>query len=282
MSLPPDHTPNNFLIKEDNLSYINMSAEELWNILDEKTQAQSLSLKYLSQKEVCQRYAFLPCPKSTALKINQKYLHANNLGKGLSHRSFVASQAPLLVEHPLFWQAVFERNCPIVDLTSSLDQNETGLPYYPMELNSSNDYGDFSVALTKEKDNFFEYQMKNAGGEKKVIKRFHYPHWLDNTAMSLNPFNDLVSRLESSFQDELLWVHCLGGIGRTGTLITGLILKEKILKGEITHITLKQALLNLVLHLRKERGSCFVYKKEQFELLLQFGEHLISKKNKPV
>jgi protein tyrosine phosphatase len=72
-----------------------------------------------------------------------------------------------------------------------------------------------------------------------------------------------------------LWIHCFMGVGRTGTLITALILKEK--RRELTQENLQETLVNIIISCRKERAAEFVQTPVQAELLYQYGLSLIAR-----
>lgn len=74
------------------------------------------------------------------------------------------------------------------------------------------------------------------------------------------------------------WVHCRAGMGRTGTLIVAVILKEKIERGEITPANLRESLLKIVLGLRKHRGSAFVQRSTQLNALVEYAQYLFTQK----
>lgn len=73
-----------------------------------------------------------------------------------------------------------------------------------------------------------------------------------------------------------LWIHCRAGVGRTGTLITALLLKEKIESGVIHKQNLDDSLIDLLLQLRHQRGPKFVENKAQLDLLRRYAESLLA------
>ena len=67
------------------------------------------------------------------------------------------------------------------------------------------------------------------------------------------------------------------GRGRTGTLISALILKNLIGQGKITLENFDQKFIDLILKLRTERSKYFVHADTQFDLLFQYGQNLLEK-----
>ena len=263
----------------------NLSIEDLWSLLKKETKAQQKKLEFLSKNEVPSRFFDIYCPKKTAVSIDGQYLHANNVGEGIiTQRSFVASQAPLKDDYEPFWKVVFRDEPIIIDLTTMKEQSSGEVTkYYPDELNKTMENGFMMVTLIKKSDYTYIYQIKNnRTGVNKEITRFHYVDWGDFSAVPLLALRELVQEVEtlSSNSKDLLWIHCRAGVGRTGTLITALVLKEKIGCGEIIKENLDDSLVDIIVNLRKQRGPAFVQKWEQLDLLRQYANFLIVEKTK--
>ena len=179
----------------------------------------------------------------------------------------------------MFWKAVFDRAPTIFDLTTIKDQKDGGIiKYYPDKLNETKTYGSMSVKLIQISKNLSTYQIKNTQtGETKDIKRLHYTDWKDFGAVSESALHSLVKEVErlSPNPKNLIWVHCRAGVGRTGSLITALVLKEKIAKGIITKKNLDTSLIDIIVELRKQRGSAFVQQQAQLDLLRKYAYFLI-------
>jgi protein tyrosine phosphatase len=252
---------------------------DLWGHLSQKTQAQLQGLEFLSAKDLNHRFLNIRCPKKTAVAIAGQYLHANTVGEGIAQRSFVASQAPLAQDYEIFWKAIFEGNPTIFDLTTIEDQTDGGVTkYYPDKLNEAMKYGSMSVKLIEVSGRTYTYQIENTETEVvKNIKRCHYADWKDLSAVSLPKLHALVQEVEtlSPNPKDLLWIHCRAGVGRTGSLITALVLKEKIKLGEINKENLDGSLMDIIVELRKQRGPAFVQQKEQLDLLRQYANSLL-------
>ena len=253
------------------------SIEDLWSLLQIKTQAQLSEIEFA--KNLNHRLFNVHCPKATAFEIGGKYLHANKVGEGIAQRCFVASQAPLEEDYEIFWKAIFEVDATIFDLTTIADQKTGGVTkYYPETLDEIMKYGSMSVKLIKITDGTSTYQIENvATGAVKNINRFHYADWKDFGTVSMPTLNLLVRKIEtlSPNPKNLVWIHCRAGVGRTGTLITALILKEKIKSGELNKENLDASLVDIIVELRKQRGPLFVQQKAQLDLLRQYADSLL-------
>lgn len=251
----------------------------LWLHLEQKSQAQLKGLEFLSKSDLNHRFSDIRCPRKTAVSIAGQYLHANKVGGGVAQRAFVASQAPLVEDYEIFWKAIFEGGHTIFDLTTIKDQMDGGVTkYYPDELNKTMKYGSMSVKLIEVSGHTYTYQIKNAETlVVKNIKRYHYADWKDFGAVSLSALGTLIQNVEtlSPNPKDLVWIHCRAGVGRTGTLITALVLKEKIECGEIDKENLVDSLEDIIVELRKQRGFAFVQQEAQLDLLRQYADSLI-------
>jgi protein tyrosine phosphatase len=250
----------------------------LWSVLKEKTLSAVENIDYLSSIEVHHRFQNIRCPRQTAISIEDQYLHANRIGQGMTQRILAASQAPLKEDYELFWKAIFKNNFTIIDLTTAEDQLTRGVTeYYPNQLNQVINYGVMSVKLIQESDDTHTYQITNTlTHEVKNINRYHYSDWLDFDAVSVASLHELVQKVELLSPDPQngTLIHCRAGVGRTGTLITALILKEKIKDGSINGANLDTSLLNLIIELRKQRDPRFVQEQVQLDLLRQYADFL--------
>jgi protein tyrosine phosphatase len=272
---PPPRSPQQVTTTSSESTSDPLITADLWLRLGEKTR--SITFNFLLPGEVQHRFTNVPCPKETAITVDGKYLHANIVGKGISKRTFVASQAPLPAAHDLFWKAIFERDGSIIDLTTQ-DDRQTGdvTPYYPIKTGETKTYGSMAVTLIRTEGEIAEYQVTDTQtNTSKMVKRCNYDKWKDFSDVSIHTLTELVDLLDGPFQGIETVIHCRAGIGRTGTLITAAILKEKISTGEITKENLGQALLDIIIALRAQRGPGFVQQPVQLDLLKKYALHLL-------
>lgn len=242
--------------------------QALWERLEQSTIKR---MSFLTPIQVRHRFNGILCPKNTALMFSLGYLHANILGRGITDNQFIASQAPVLEDLARFWKAVFESSQTVVDLTNPKDQSHGGVvPYYPQNIGERIGFGLISIELTGIEGSLFTYRLiDTSSGQEKQIQRLHFASWPDFGVVSLTDLKTLVNTCERLRvgSDMPLWVHCRAGVGRTGTLITAMILKEKIQKGEISLRNLDESIISIVIKLRAQRGPCFVQQPQQLELV---------------
>ena len=264
-----------------------LDAGALWNELETKTKQHFRSLApdaFVSDTEARHRFKDVTCPMATAVKVGAQYLHANHVGLDDSLK-FIATQAPHVMAVELFWSAVYQSGSLIVDLTSPRDKIT---PYYPgIDMEGREVINDeqffelpqFILKIVQKEESLYSYEFTDkATGEKKIIKRFHFKTWPDQGVVSVETLSKLVNDLikEKGTSTNPTWIHCRAGVGRTGTLITATILKEKIQKKELNLANLDTTLVNLIFALRKQRGPLFVQTREQFELLRNYATHLLT------
>ena len=108
------------------------------------------------------------------------------------------------------------------------------------------------------------------------VQRWHYNNWPDmGVVSSVEEFAKVIETVDSEFNGLNPLVHCVAGIGRTGALIAGLILKQQIAERKIQKHELPQLIEEIVLELRLQRGKCFVYTDSQLDILIKYGEMLL-------
>lgn len=246
----------------------NTKIEDLWEQLEKET----CLVACFEKEELSHRFPDIRCPKETVISVGGSYLHANSVGGGLTNRKMIASQAPLEGDRPIFWQGVCEYEAVIIDLTNSVDERRGVTKYYPRVFSEVFDLGDISIRFTGCSENLVSYEVVDRRADKVTqVSRYHFTDWPDRGVVSLEDFSKLVAKIDE-FKGSI-WMHCRAGVGRTGTLTTALIIKEKIQNGGITIETLDESLVAIIVELRKQRGPYFVQNHNQLNLL---REHAIS------
>ena len=255
--------------------------EETENLYDSSDKKPPNSPQYEFVLNRFQGSEFL-CPKKTILSFEGQYLHANRLGGGdISKRSFVVSQAPLKEKYEVFWQIVLTTQPLLFDLTKQ-GEVYSGLepPYYPVWLYETVDFGNISVTLeeiTRSSSSFVSAYLVSDGKKEVRIQRYHYLNWQEHTTISLSELKALIQNVEkySIDMDGPLWVHCKAGLERSGCLVAALIIKEKVMSGEITLDNLYDNLDKLFVLLREQRGPNFLSMPRLVDFLREYALSLL-------
>ncbi|MBA2727991.1 MAG: hypothetical protein H0U49_07450, partial [Parachlamydiaceae bacterium] len=100
---------------------------DLWNQLSKMTRENLSDGDHLTPEEVNHRFNDVPSPRNTAVTAKGKFLHANHVNISASGKKFIASQSPLPQDYELFWNAIFNHECNIVDLTNTHDRAQVGV-----------------------------------------------------------------------------------------------------------------------------------------------------------
>jgi protein tyrosine phosphatase len=249
----------------------------LWNDLGHKT----ADIKFCFTSKVESRFINVGCEESTAVKADSDdeyvaYLHANRVGQGLTTRKLIASQAPKPAEFPSFWKTIFEEEGTIIDLTQPGDLPQGEELYYPTSTGLPLQYGSIEITLLTEKNSVCTYKVKS-GHQQKIITRYHYSDWKDGSEIAPDDLGNLIAKVNQlSPLDQLVWVHCRAGVGRTGTFISADILNRLIKSGKITEENVENYLLSIVATLRAQRCPLFVQTLGQLQSLRAFVRHRLS------
>ncbi|MDE3045389.1 MAG: dual specificity protein phosphatase family protein [Verrucomicrobiota bacterium] len=242
---------------------------EHWMELQEKTQKFSLP----ESQAFPSKQALYPTCRWVEKEDGSYYpLSAHWIGKGWTDRKIIAFQYPSSQSD---WEMMLQYRFLIIDLTTPHDlervKREGGGAFYPTDSTPS---PKFPIHYKGMKENRHLYRIKGPKDEA-VIQRVHFDKWTDGWIVSINDLDQLVNLCLSHKSGVM--IHCYGGVGRTGTLITASILKEKIKKGELTKENLHPELLRLICDLRKQRAKLFVQTFSQFKLLHSYGSWLLNK-----
>lgn len=197
----------------------------------------------------------------------------------------IASSYPKDDDIYSMWKLILNQSTPfsILDLTHPFDK---GLPppYYPQRDGESLKFDDFTVTRKKikiiyESSTFqlgkkiskaigeaIEYTISD-GTRTVNVTRHHYTNWQDGYHLPALDLEDVVTIIRKEAGG--LFVHCIMGVGRTGTAITAYLLSElmekKEFKGGIVGLN------HLVATLRKYRGrENFVSTYPQYKSLVTY------------
>jgi protein tyrosine phosphatase len=239
---------------------------------------------YLPYTEQSCRCSWIFCPSKTNVNVTSfpkeeyGYIHANtvSLGKGLN---FIATIYPY--QRTMFWSMVLEHGNSILDVTNENDLERNSVtPYYPQAERQRYVYGKRMEVTCLKKEEvtpvLIKYQLKVKDLERnevKLIDRFHYIGWEDVCGTNEVELFDVVKNLESYLgQQSVPLVHCMGGVGRTGTALTAFALKALIDTGDIAdEESLLGHIQRIILEGRKQRGPEYVQTSTQVETLYKFG-----------
>jgi len=207
-------------------------------------------------------------------------LSANVVGAGLTDLKIIACTYPRRERHPIQWDMIRHYSSRLViDLTQLKDQKklETRIGnFYPSAGQTVEHPGikvEHGKTLEKTATYIKEcYAFRNGetGALENEVTCLHYRRWPDGGVISLSELNFLVRTCLSATDGVI--IHCLGGVGRTGTLVAALILHQKIVEGRLTEKNFnEQYLADLVFSLRSQRSKRFVSELGQFNLLFHYA-----------
>lgn len=239
-------------------------------------EAQPHYLPSLPIDERCCRTDWIYCPRRTVVfppTESGEYIHANtvNLGKDLN---FIATIYPF-INRALFWQMVQMKGNLIVDVTNENDISRHSIkPYYPNEVNETFRSEEMQVTCLEAKQltpTLFHYTLlvKNLEtGEEKKVDRIHYIGWEDVDGTNENQLLEVIEAMQPYlYQADVPVVHCMGGVGRTGTLLTGVALVQLHRDGQLHTKNRLHHIRDIIIEGRKHRGLEFVQTDTQIETL---------------
>ena len=245
---------------------------------------------------VSARFADIPLVEPTALPDivrvgeggSRYFLHANQLALRCGY-DFIAAQKPLAAEVSGFLHLLIARKVAlVVDLTTGLEQ-ENDSSYVPRRGRSlSFDSAHVSVTckrrrrLPANRTTLESLQLQRwdtgtqKGGSAHMLERLHFAGWPDHGAIGAHTLRALAIQVEALHAKSAapILVHCLAGVGRTGTLISYIAARAR-LRAQFPPESVScrpsgiaALLIETILKGRADRGDGFVQTREQFGLVL--------------
>ncbi len=206
---------------------------------------------------------------STILRGPSQNPIAHQVAKQWSRYEIIATGAPASLPSGKLIKEALREGDVIIDLRHSQEITPAQLEAYSPILNDSQTLND---------------QAPIRNQIQAPCLRYEVTHWKDKSSIPLTDLQKLVSLIEEvmtkrreHFPQPRLWVHCQGGVGRTGTLVTALVLQQ-IFTNQSPQKRNQQEwpdiLKETILSMREERSSWFVHTEEQFQLLSQYASFL--------
>lgn len=236
--------------------------ELTFELIEQKT----TELEYHYTDRPIHNFTNILCPAETVVKYEDQEIHGNwvQMPDG---NNYIATQAPNY-QTGLFWQVAHHNQGFIVDITTPRDNIST---YYPTG-NNMEFYVDASVKLKNTEeiaDQFTLYTYEVLVGEEtREVQRLHFSGWIDFDGTSIETLERLVNIItEKMGENKVPIIHCRAGVGRTGTLISTITLKNMIDQGIVTSENINEKIEEVIITGRKCRGPGFVQTKEQFQVI---------------
>jgi len=211
------------------------------------------------------------------------FLHANNVNLACGRR-FVAGQKPVSGEIPGFQQMLIDENVGlIVDLTRDKENHQTGV-YIPerkekflVQDGSQILVSCIKTVKLKELPGISQCYSIDNGTSITEVRRLHFREWPDHGVIPAAQLIALAGEVEAmgSGPQRPIFIHCMAGMGRTGTLMSFLSARTRIeqellmRKQALNTETVLRLAMEVVARGRTDRGPSFVQTEGQFTLLIR-------------
>ena len=244
-----------------------------------------------------EKVGFVPLPKKTALTIDGNYIPANRIY--MTNHNYVAIQAPQKNFGADIWRAALDSDskCSVIcDLTGEKDKidKKGGIleSYYPTGEKDPKT-GKYKLEINLDNGINVKFKSRSQGdgytkniyvvtdtlsGKTSELRRYHYSSWPDHgVPIGKNSKDSLLKFVEAlryhqnkSVYSSNTMVHCVAGVGRTGTLIVLNEIYQDILSGKYENKKeLDQAVFKAIQQGRNDRGPAFVQKGEQIQFIME-------------
>jgi protein tyrosine phosphatase len=213
------------------------------------------------------RYGNILPYDDTRVIMPNKYINASWITN-----QYIATQGPLPNTIEDFWEMIWVTNTTtIIMLTPLIEKEVVKCECYWLSkdyknkylLNDYNDENDY-IIMTNEifitKDIIKREFLYHRGEQQRKITQFHYISWLDFDCPNIKSFIELVNCLtDNKYQQYPLCIHCSAGVGRTGVLITILMIlnqNNNIINIPTTIIKLRECRMGMV-QTREQLEFCY-------------------------
>lgn len=215
------------------------------------------------------------------------YISASYIHSG--HYTYLAAQAPISKTASSFWQMVLSHHCPLI-LTLA---NPSEFPQYWPNSGERLQVGEYiitgleteTLVVHEDKDLIVRRAFKVTHPTHCwTIQQLHFISWPDGGVTQAYYLHRYIAFIEALAPKEghyYTTIHCLGGIGRTGTVMAA----REINRSFLAHLAqnknpadFRYWIKRLVYRLRHQR-VCMVHTLEQYLLLYQFYEDLLNNPN---
>ncbi|MBS0636333.1 MAG: hypothetical protein JSS12_02385, partial [Verrucomicrobia bacterium] len=213
-------------------------------------------------------FSDMPCIRETAIQVGNRFLHANRVT--LNEIPFIACSAPQNRDRELFWHAVFENADSIVDV-SGLGEVEG---YFPEEEGKKMVFG--KMIITCQSAGPPHVYSINDGQKEKTVTRMHFSKWPDHGVITVSQLESLVHGYKTYCNHGTALFHCRAGVGRTGTMMVAVAIRDLYDKGLLTPENAVKTVEALVLDARRQRGPATVQVDDQLRLLCNYAKKLAS------
>ena len=233
---------------------------------------------FIPMTDLESRFTNIYCAKKTHVggRINGNLLSYDTL-------QVVATQAPPNNSYSYyseFWSKLAETGSSILDLTNDGDIIAS---YFPTLENPRAVFTPTTVDYMNSKEIFHgcnesEYLVTTSTHSNVLIKRWRFTEWRDFESLSsVAEFKKLIDNVYANLVDSKppLWMHCRAGVGRTGTLATGLALKKGIATGAITKANYIETLNTIIATFRLQRNNEIIQTDAQYNLVYNYGKMLL-------
>jgi len=192
-------------------------------------------------------------------------------------QKYIVTQAPRKKTTKNFWKLVLDRNCKLIlTLCMPLENHHERCapywkkPFYPKKMMDWKiSFLDETIVLEGPSPHRIverRFLVRNTKTrDERTIVQLHYENWPNYGVPDLSLFQtylDLVDE-NSAHSSSPILVHCVAGIGRSGTLVAAHSLRKELLAGK-TEISIPQRICEL----RKQRRS-LVTTPKQFQCIYQ-------------